>query len=63
MRSSQDGKWMMRWLSTGHLMLLNKRMKFGKRRLQCTISQSAVSYNLGQNAAAQTRAANIHADT
>ena len=63
MRSSQDGKWMMRWLSTERLTLLNKRMKFDKRRLQCTILQSTVSYNLGQSVAAQARAVNIHADT
>ena len=27
MRSSQDGKWMMRWSSTERLTLLNKMMK------------------------------------
>ena len=30
MRSSQDGKWMMRWSSTEHLTLLNKRMKLAR---------------------------------
>ena len=54
---------MMIWLSTEHSALLNKRMKFGKCRLQYTMSQSAESYNQGQRVAAQARAANVHADT
>ena len=53
MRSSQDGKWMMRWSSTEHLTLLNKMMNLAKRSV----------LNLGRSAAAQARAANIHADT
>ena len=43
MRCSQDGEWMMRWNSTEWLTLKNKMMN-SKRRLQCTMSQSAVYF-------------------
>ena len=43
MRCSQDGEWEMRWNSTERLTLKNKMMN-SKRRLQCTMSQSAVYF-------------------
>ena len=41
MRCSQDGEWVMRWNSIERLTLKNKMMN-SERRLQCTMSQSAV---------------------
>ena len=62
MRSSQDGKWMMRWSSTEHLTLLNKMMKLASADYNVQYRKSG-ALDLGQSTAAQAHAANIHADT